>query len=188
MSNKFDNAVLHTLAHEGIFSNDANDRGGKTKYGITHGTLKTYQNKTGRLPGRRIEDLTRSEAIDIYKALYWRYDGVASQMIATKLFDIGVNTGLTVVVRIVQQAINFHPRVRQIATRTVAPVDVDGLWGPATLNAINALSRSDTDRHMLFQAMALFQAKRYCDIVTANPTQLDFIGGWLKRAAAKPKD
>ena len=185
---KFDNAVLHTLGLEGVFSDDANDRGGATRFGITHGTLAIYQQKFQKLQGRNIRSLTREEAIDIYRALYWRYDDIHSPMIATELFDIGVNGGLTTATLIAQRAVNFHPKVRQIAGRQVQPLVVDGLWGPSTRDAINALSVTKADRLLLFKALVLFQAKRYCEIVIGNPTQLDFIDGWLRRAALRPQD
>lgn len=171
----FEKAVDFTLASEGVFSDHPNDRGGATKYGITHGTLKTYQSKTGRLLGRQIRGLSVAEAKEIYRALYWRYDGIASQVIATKLFDIGVNFGLTVGVRIVQHALNF------ISIGPSDRVEADGLWGPRTLRAIN---NAPTLR--LFKAIVLFQAKSYVDLVFHRPTQLDFIDGWITRAGKRP--
>lgn len=173
---RFEPAVEFTLASEGVFSDHPYDNGGATKYGITHGTLKTYQRKTGRLAGRHIRDLTVGEATSIYRELYWRYDGVQSQMLATKLFDIGVNFGVTVAVQIAQHALNF------IALGPQDKVEVDGLWGPKTLRAIN-----NAPPLRLFKAIVLFQAKGYVDIVMHRPTQLEFVDGWITRAGKRPR-
>jgi lysozyme family protein len=167
----FDPAVEFTLASEGVLSDHPDDRGGRTKFGITEGTLRTYQVKFNLLRGRRIDDLTRDEAVRIYRALYWRYDNVDSQRIATKLFDVGVNAGLTAAVAVAQAALVF----------VGVPVTVDGLWGPQTLGALN---RADEDR--LFSAMVLYQADYYVDITMNRPQNLSFIRGWLIRAAKKP--
>ncbi len=174
----FDYAVQYTLESEGVFSNDRNDRGGKTKYGITEGTLREYQRKDGKLRGITIEELTRGEAIQIYKAVYWRFDGLVSRMIATKLFDMGVNFGLGQAVKIAQSALTFIGH----------PVTVDGLWGSQTRTALNVVSRNRFARLMLFKAMVYFAAQRYVLIVAGNESQLDFIDGWLARAARRPAD
>lgn len=174
----FEKAVTFTLGHEGGFSDDAADSGGATHFGITNGTLAEYQRKTGKLAGRKIGDLTRREAIEIYRAFYWRYDEVNSDIIATKLFDIGVNMGLGAAVKIVQQAINFIAKADRI--------EVDGKWGPRTLMFVNMITVVRTAESDLYKAMTLFQVKRYVDIVIGNPSQLVFIQGWLTRGATKP--
>jgi lysozyme family protein len=176
----FDYAVQHTLAAEGVFSDDKNDRGGRTKYGISTPTLATYQRKFQRLVDRDVATLTKSEAIEIYRAMFWRYDGLISRMIATELFDIGVNRGLTTAVLIMQRAINFHP--------SSLAVTEDGLWGPGTLAAINTLCVGNESRLLLFKAMVYFQARSYVAIVENNPSQLDFFDGWITRAAERPRD
>lgn len=168
---RFETAVEFTLASEGVLSDHPSDRGGRTKYGITEATFRTYQEKFNVMRGVLIDDLTRAQAIVIYRALYWRYDAVNSGVIGTKLFDIGVNCGLTAAVAIVQAALVLSG----------VPVDVDGLWGPKTLAALN---RADEDR--LFSAMVLYQADYYVDITFARPANLAFIRGWLVRAAKKP--
>lgn len=171
----FNKAVTFTLSKEGVFSNDKADAGGRTKFGITEAELIAQQ-KAGRFAGRRIEDLTKDEATQIYRANYWRYDGVVSDLIATKLFDIGVNMGLQAAVRIAQYAINFAGNGQH--------VDVDGQWGARTLTALNVLAMLDSLK--LYKAMTLYQAQRYVDIVLGNHSQLVFIDGWIARAGSRP--
>lgn len=176
----FDYAVQYSLENEGVLSNDRNDRGGLTKYGITWDTLRAYQNKyPGSLRGRDVASLTRDDAITIYRALYWRYDDLTSRRIATKLFDLGINFGLTEAVRIAQNACR--------ATGGLL-IEADGLWGPATRAALNSGSQYPAGRLLLFKGMVLFAGKRYVDIALADHSQIDFIDGWLARAAKRPLD
>lgn len=171
----FDRAVAFTLEREGVLSNDKNDRGGITKFGIIAPTLRAYQAKTGKLAGRTVPTLTREEAIEIYRVLYWRYDAITDDRIATKLFDYGVNVGLT-------QAVLFAQRAAFTLNRAVV---IDGLWGPSTLNVINQLAAEHGWRRVL-DAMLYHAARFYVGLVDVNRTQLDFIGGWLSRATLRP--
>jgi lysozyme family protein len=171
----FDKAVKFTLEKEGVLSDDANDRGGLTKFGIIVPTLRTYQAKTGQLRGRDVASLTKEEAIGIYRVLYWRYDGIAHEAIAIKLFDYGVNVGLTQATIFAQRACNTLGRL----------VTVDGLYGPATMKALNELTVGHGYRRVL-DAMLYHAAKFYIHLVDVNHTQMDFIGGWLRRAADRP--
>lgn len=174
----FSYAVQYVLDNEGVFSNDRYDAGGMTRYGITHGTLAAYQQRTGRLRGVHISALSRFQAVEIYKAMYWRFDDVKSRMLATKLFDMTVNYGLNPAVEIAQKAVNF--------TLGWDELTVDGLWGPRTQQAINALGANAEDRLRLFKAIVLFSADKYIRIVFANKTQVTFIDGWLSRAVRRP--
>lgn len=171
----FEAAVAYTLTKEGVLSNDANDRGNLTKYGIIAPTLATYQRKTGLLSGRSVASLSREEAIAIYRALFWRYDGIENRDVAIKLFDYGVNVGLT-------QAVLFAQRA--LVTLEIGSI-VDGLWGPVTLAGINRAA-SLRGRLAMLKAMCYQAARFYVGLVEKDASQLDFIDGWLARAAARP--
>lgn len=173
----FDKAVEFTLSSEGVFSNDAADRGGKTKYGITEDELIRYQQQTGRLKGMNIRDLPKSEAIEIYRVNYWRFDGISSAMIAIKFFDMAVNFGPGAATGVVQKALQF----------VGVPVKVDNAYGKQTEAAINEFTgRGSKEALQLFKAIVLFQASRYVQIVLGNSSQLDFINGWIIRAGKRP--
>lgn len=176
---RFEPAVAYTLTNEGRLSEDRNDRGGLTKWGIVAPTLATYQRKTGLLIGRNVASLSQAEAIAIYRALYWRYDGITNQAVATKLFDYGVNVGLT-------QAVLFAQRGMAMYGATLRQTVVsDGLWGPATLSAIN-LTTDILGFAAVLKAMCYQAAIFYTGIVAKDSTQLVFIDGWLARAARRP--
>jgi len=61
MKEKFESALAFVLAAEGGYVNDPNDPGGETKYGISK---KAY-------PLLDITNLTREQAVDIYRRDYW---------------------------------------------------------------------------------------------------------------------
>lgn len=171
----FPSAVAYTLSKEGRLSNDRNDRGGLTKYGIIGPTLATYQRKTGLLAGRTVASLTQDEAVAIYRALYWRYDTIEDRTVAIKLFDYGVNVGLTQAVLFAQRAL----------VTLGAEMKADGLWGPQTRDTLNrAVSIYGVPR--VLKAMCYHAAKFYLGLVDANRSQIDFIDGWLARAASRP--
>ena len=173
----FEKAVIATLAAEGVLSNDKHDKGGITAWGITGETLDVYRRKTGLLAHVQVATLSRDEAVAIYRALYWRYDMVNSQFIATKMFDLGVNVGLTQAQLFVQRAINFigGPQIAE-----------DGMWGAATLERLNVIGSMKVTALAWFKALVYFGAVFYVGLVAKNHTQSDFIDGWLTRLCTRP--
>ena len=81
----FDTAVEFVLEREGYLSNHSHDRGGLTKYGIS-------QNAN---PDIDVANLTREDAIAIYKDRYWDAIGADNMDMSTALvaFDASVNHG-----------------------------------------------------------------------------------------------
>ena len=80
-------AVQYVLLNEGGFTNNPSDPGGATNFGI----------EQREMPGVDIRSITRDQAISFYLSNYWNkvlYANLASQQVATKLFDMHVNLGL----------------------------------------------------------------------------------------------
>jgi len=74
------------LEHEGGYSNDPRDAGGETRYGISK---RAY-------PKLDIKNLTKREAIEIYRKDYWdamKCDSLPEQ-IRLMVFDCAVNQGV----------------------------------------------------------------------------------------------
>lgn len=160
MSN-FEKSVAVVLAHEGGYVNNAADPGGETKYGISK---RSY-------PNEDIKNLTITRAKEIYFADFWspyKYDGIASDAFATKLFDTAVNVGPKRAFRFAQQALVKLGKV----------VTVDGVFGPGTLAAINSV-----DNSVLLNVYRGIQAEYYKGLVAADPSKAVFLRGWLIRAA-----
>ena len=164
MSN-FENAIKPALDHEGEYVNNPNDPGGETKYGISK---RSY-------PNLDIKNLTPADAKMIYLRDWWvkyHYEWFKSDKIATKIFDISINTGAKQSHKILQKAINLCFDDEDLI--------IDGFLGKKTFDAVNRIY--DVER--LLRGIAIFQAFYYKNLVQRKPSQRVFINGWLKRATA----
>lgn len=82
----FDRALAFTLKWEGGYSNDPQDPGGETKYGISKRAF----------PDLDIKNLSESDARSIYRGLYWdkiRGDSLPLP-VALATLDFAVNSGV----------------------------------------------------------------------------------------------
>ncbi len=100
LSNEFTTAFKFTAKWEGGWSDDKADPGGKTFYGISDGGDGTIDglvdlDRDGD-GDKRVEDLTREEALDIYYKFYWLASGCDKLELASAVavFDTAVNCGV----------------------------------------------------------------------------------------------
>ena len=84
--NDFKNSLRFTLKWEGLYSNDPNDPGGETKWGISK---RAY-------PKEDIKNLTPERCAEIYADDYWAKCGCDSIEfpLNTVVFDTAVNCGV----------------------------------------------------------------------------------------------
>lgn len=171
----FEKALDITLGHEGGFSDDALDSGGKTNWGITEKVAKFY-GYAGKM-----EDFTVEDAKHIYRIGFWhknRLDEIAEYYdpIAVEMFDTGVNMGAPTAARFMQRAINCLNRDQTLFDDLV----IDGVLGSKTIDALGKLSKLTEKRSILKMINAL-QGTKYIEICEKDPSQEKFIRGWLKR-------
>jgi|SRR5271167_1771748 len=136
------------------YTNIPGDHGGVTKYGIAQASN----------PSVNVPALTLADAQQIYFNYYWtasHCDKITSGAVAIFQFDMVVNNGGGRAAKILQQA---------------AGVTVDGAVGPATLAAVNAI-----DPATLINSLSSIRATRYNLIVQNDPSQAEFLAGWLRR-------
>lgn len=156
--------VSQTIAFEtggdksGAYTNDPKDAGGETKWGISK---KAH-------PQLNIKALTYSQAVDIYKTQYWNdlYDYLLSDMVAFKLFDMGILMGTKRAVSLLQKAVKSQGF-------TIA---LDGNFGVISLTAVNNLKPE-----LLYDEYINNLEKYFRRIVFLKPTNRRFLTGWLKR-------
>ena len=175
MSN-FDTIVLNTLKSEGSeFTNDPNDRGGPTRWGITQHDLAQFRGHS--VSADDVKNMTVDEAKTIYKTKYWdpcNLDAITSYKKALIIFDQGVLCGTGTAAKRAQSACNAH---------LVPGLIVDGVIGPKSLKAINEMDEK------LFCLEFLFLTQHYfLGIILNNPTQTVFMRGWLNRSQNLMKD
>ena len=107
MRHHFDECLAFTLRAEGGFSDHAADPGGATNMGITRATLAAVRGHA--VSKADVRALTRVEAADIYRALYWkavRGDELPGGVDAV-VFDYAVNSGPKAAIRTLQGALGF---------------------------------------------------------------------------------
>lgn len=153
----FDAAIREVLEHEGGYVNHPTDPGGETKYGISK---RTY-------PEEDIANLTLERAKAIYERDFWQYSAVLDQRVATKLLDMAVNMGPSRAHKIVQKALNAV---------VAGPVGIDGVFGPKTLEFVNA-----SEPKKLLDEIRARACEFYCELVLAEPSKKVFLLGWLRR-------
>jgi lysozyme family protein len=87
----FQNAVDFTLRKEGVLSDDKNDHGGVTKYGITIPFLTDFLGRPATKAD--ILALTAAGAVEIYHEMLWVRAGIGKlpAEIAGAAFDFAVN-------------------------------------------------------------------------------------------------
>jgi lysozyme family protein len=128
------------------------DKGGVTKYGISKNSF----------PEINITNLTKDQAKAIYFKNYWEIGGCIK--LQTELqyiyFDTAVNMGVSMAVKILQEACN---------------VTIDGILGPVTIEESRNV---DPVEYLLLRAI------KYSEIIKNDPSQLIFQKGWNNRILA----
>lgn len=164
----FDRAIGVILKHEGGFVDDPSDPGGATNFGIS---LRWASKPPLRYTRKDIVNLTEKDAAMIYRVHWWgpgRYDEIKSQDVATKVFDMAINMGSSRALKIVQAALVDCDHA----------VDVDGIIGPKTIDAIN-----ECDPSTLLGKIIGRQSDFYRGLARSRPEMAKFLRGWLHRAA-----
>jgi len=176
---RFEECFKQVLNIEGGYSDNPNDKGGKTNYGITEATLNAAY-KAGLVKHNDIKKLTADEAKTIYKANYW--DKCKCDMLPVPLdylvFDAAVNHGTGGAGKLLQKSIN-----RCTGTNVIT---VDGAIGPLTLNALMAyLGKYKSDCkfpvELICHVFLLERVELYNSIIAKDSSQKTFIHGWLNR-------
>ena len=164
----FTRALPFVLKHEGGWSDDPDDPGGATNHGITLATAQRH----GIMTKDALRAIAPEVVAAIYEADYWRFDGISSQRVAVKVFDMAVNMGRKTVVKLIQSALNTLG----------ASLMPDGCWGPATENCVNAV-----DPDQMLEVLVQVSMDHYRAIVANRPQSGKYLIGWLARAAEVPR-
>ena len=164
---RFEKIFDYLLKVEGGYSNDKNDKGGKTKYGIIEEEARDFGYKGD------MQDLTIAFAKNIYLKKYYlgnKLDKVVNDKVALSMCDWAVNSGRN-------GTKNAQIAINQL---TNANLDVDGIIGNKTLEELNA-----ADPEKFLEVYHNLQRIYYKGKVEADKTQEDFLAGWLNRVQRK---
>ena len=160
----FEQALAHVLEMEGGYTDDPQDPGGATNFGITIGDFaratKVTLNAANRAQmKRRLRRISPSLVRQIYLERYWRRAScpALSPALAMMHFDCAVNQGVWRAIRFLQKA---------------AGAEVDGEIGPETLAAVGA-----APIEQLLRDYADLRRRHYRSL----PHFKRFGRGWLRR-------
>lgn len=153
---EFEEAIKHVLSSEGGYTDDPNDVGnwsdGKlkgTKFGIS---ARAY-------PDLDIKNLTREEAVRIYKRDYWDKFNVEVLPVKIRLhfFDVCVNSGYSRAVKLLQSSLGLV---------------VDGIIGNKTKAKLPEVS---------IEKYAQARSDFYISLAINKGSNFTFLKGWLRR-------
>lgn len=156
-NDQYARAIALVLRLEGGETNDPDDPGGRTKYGLTQ---RTY-------PALDFDSLTETRAKAIYKVDWWdKYGyGQLPANVAVLLFQLAVNMGP-------HQA---HSLLQRALADIGLPVQTDGMLGPVTIRSAHDYKYQDV-LEMMIRAGAIERYRRL-----GKPK---FLAGWVRRAMA----
>jgi lysozyme family protein len=144
------------IRREGDSSNDPNDHGGRTKFGISE-----TSNPEAWADGH----VTEAEAREIYTRKYVKgpgFDKIADPLLQAQLVDFGVNSGPQLAIMKLQECVG---------------ADVDGILGPQTLHLLEGIYSPGINNRLVSARIKMIGR-----IVTKNPSQLKWLNGWINRA------
>ena len=132
MSSRFEKYIERLLDAEGCYTNTKYDPGNWTGGRIGKGELKgtKFGISAASYPNVDIKNLTRDEAIQIYKEDFWEEceADCLPDAVAYSALDGAVNSGPRQSIRWIQKA---------------AGAADDGLWGPRSADAVNRSDPND---------------------------------------------
>lgn len=177
----YDKAFEFAMKWEGGLSDDADDHGGITKYGVSIELLKdlerTDAGKTfllgigAKLPVSRetIRSLTLYQSKEVFRKYFYSAPGFDrfNWRVAWCLFDAAMNCG-------VKQSVKFAQRGYNANIGYATPLVDDGVIGPNTSTALK-IATSDKAVSSMLDAREDF----YRSI--AKGSQAKFLKGWLNR-------
>ena len=152
---------------EGGYSNNKYDLGKETKYGISK---KSF-------PDLDIVNLTKEDALLIYKSHYWdkyKFFNIINQYIADVIFLSTINIP-SATFKSVQKSINYFIETHN---ENLDPLVVDGVMGDKTFFYINS---SSLDKFLFINRFKIEMINYYMSISQNSTIQSKNFLGWVRR-------
>lgn len=174
MQKVFDQIIDDVLKKEGGYSNDPDDNGGETNYGITAAVWRE-NGYTGPIKNAPLELARR-----IYFARYIqrpRFDEIyaINAQVGVELIDTGVNMGPGTAAIFFQRALNG------LNLGDYQDLFVDGAIGKLSIDAFKKFysRRGVQGCRVMYRLLNGVQANRYLDITERDKRQRKFLFGWI---------
>ncbi len=163
-------------------SDDPNDRGGITKYGISLRFLKSLSYDDLKqvsifedVNENTIRNLTKSQAKELYRHQFWLkapFSEIRNKNICSYIFDMACNMGISPAIKCTQRAI------WSVMQKKLMLID-DGILGKDTLELINKCAL------FILPALRSERASYYRLTAEKHSDQQKNLPGWLSRAYGK---
>jgi lysozyme family protein len=182
MTRRIDDIIEDVISAEGGYTNNPDDPGGETKYGITIAVARAngYNGLMQHMPVQTAREIYYREYV--IKPGFDRVLGL-SPAIAAELVDTGVNCGTSTAGKILQRCLNSMNQ-----KGTIWPdLTEDGSIGEKTINALAAYLKhrqADQGEKTLMVALNCLQGARYIEIARENPKLESFVFGWMRNRVA----
>ena len=167
-SRAFDVAHEHVCKWEGYWSDDPDDTGGATKYGVSLKFLRSTNtdiNDDGTVDRNDVLAVTPEIQKTLFKHNFWdnlNLDGWPAR-VAIVFYDSSVNAGAKQSVKLLQRALN---------------VSDDGLYGPETKAALMSCDDLATALRLCDERDKFYRS------IAKNGNNAKFLRGWLNRVDA----
>lgn len=183
----FDKAFSKTMAHEGGYVNDPDDRGGETYRGVSRRfnpdwrgwpIVDAQKSKSSFPRSLKGNGELRVLVKSFYKVNYFdpfKGDDMPEEL-AIEMFDTAVNMGVDRGVEFLQEALNYLNRDGKL----YPDMKVDGSYGSKTHASFHKYLKSDS-AELLLKFLNVLQARQYMEILKRDSTQEKFIRGWFNR-------
>lgn len=193
--NNFEILIEKIILREGVYSNDPDDRGGETVYGIARNRHPEWEGWSVIDEKKQIFGFPELlynlnelyyKVYDFYKQEFWdklKLDEFNHLMLQEELFDTAVNQGVQKAANYLQIALNLLNN----GQKHYPDINIDGNIGQRTIGAFNAYmntsnmkSRSvDVNIKTLVKVINGLQFMTYTEICEHNPSQEVFFYGWV---------
>ncbi len=184
----------HELGIEGGLSDNAADHGSWTKFGCSLPFLQGEagadplvmqwfdHNGDGVIDAADIQALTSQQVLNLFYHSIWcrelRLDlGLIPPTLDGAVFDQAVNGGPKAAYELLQTALNMF--------LVGVNLNIDGNFGPKSATALHTALNAGDPAAALGRLLSLYRQAaetRYNDIVRADPSQVEFLAGWVARA------
>lgn len=157
--------IAEIILREGdTYTDNPDDRGGPTKFGITLATLSEYEGHP--VTAEAVQALTETTATNVYQELFIRRPGfnlIADPALLGLMVDSGVQHGVERAAKWLQAALGVTP---------------DGVVGANTQAALQTASAP-----LLYRKVLATRASFYGEIVERDHAQAEWDHGWMNRLA-----
>lgn len=162
---------------EGGYTNNPNDSGGPTKFGITEKVARQYGYQGD------MRDLPKQTAFNILAAKYWdplqlSIVELISKPVAEEMADTGVNQGIDRAARFLQRSLNVLNKRGTLYPDLV----VDGKIGQQSVRALGDFlsHRGPEGETVLLRMLNSLQGAFYVALAERREKDETFIYGWFK--------